>query len=357
VEQYAGEITSVMLRRGACFGSCPIYEVTLEADGTAVWNGERFVERLGRHRGEVDVNDLARLARFIERAGFFGWEPEYLGNVTDTPDYQLTVARRDQTKTVRQNAVDEPPDFWVIAAVVDGLAETVAWAPVDTPEGPPTEELPVNYRALPTAKSHRLVGFERAEVLTLRSYPPQYLLVVSGTKPYLNMEVELVPLVYVRQPEYWGIEVVGRLRGVGLPAVSPYTVSLALTGVLGTSGVEVIGADRSLSIDVPPDTAQSGSCRDWSADHDHQPPGAPVLRVRGTCRFPTAGYAVKLRRHEPQGINPADLLLDRIVHPPTGPAAQVVTDVEASYSEETEFEFETVTILPDGASVPVRDVH
>jgi hypothetical protein len=349
VEQYAAEITSVTLRRGACFGTCPIYEVTLSADGTAVWNGERFVERLGRHRGAVEVDDVARLARFVERAGFFGWEPEYLGNVTDTPDYHLTVARGDDLKTVRQNAVDEPPDFWVIAAVVDGLAESVNWVPEEQP--------PSDYLRLPTATSHRLLGFERAEVVTLRTYPPQYLLTVSGTKPYLNMEVELVPLVYVRQPEYWGIEVVGRLRGVGLPALSPYTVSLLLTGVLGTRGVEVIGADRSLRIDVPPDTTPSGDCRDWSAHHDHQPPGPPVLRVRGVCRFPTAGYAVELRRHEPQGINPADLLLDRIVQPPTGPVAQVVTDVEVRWSEETEFEYETVTILPDGASVPVQDVH
>jgi hypothetical protein len=31
--------------------------------------------------------------------------------------------------------------------------------------------------------------------------------------------------------------------------------------------------------------------------------------------------------------------------------------MEARYREETDFEFDTVTILPDGASVRVRDVH
>ena len=105
---------------------------------------------------------------------------------------------------------------------------------------------------LPAPASSRLIDFDRVEVVTLESFPPQFVLVVSGTKPFLNMDVSLVPLVYVRQPEYWGIEVVGRLPGgIGLPALAPYRVSLALAGSLGTQGIEVIGASRTERIDVP----------------------------------------------------------------------------------------------------------
>jgi len=228
---YAPEIVSIALRRGPCFGTCPVYEVTLAADGTATWNGERFVDRTGRHEGQVDLNDYGRLSRFVARAGFFDWAPEFLANVSDLPDYFLTVVTADETKTVRQNGTDRPADFWVIAALVDHLAEAVSWSPV--------------------------------------------------------------------------------------PPADP--------------------------------------CHDWSAVHRHQP--APsVLTVLGTCTFPTAGFTVELRRKAAQGINPRDLLLERVVHPPTGPVAQVVTDVEARYTEETEFDFQTVTILPDGPSIPVEDV-
>jgi hypothetical protein len=80
MEEYRGGMTSVTLRRGLCFGTCPMYEVTLTAEGSATWHGERFVDRLGYHEGQVDVNDFGRLARFIQRADFFGWEPEYLAN-------------------------------------------------------------------------------------------------------------------------------------------------------------------------------------------------------------------------------------------------------------------------------------
>ena len=99
-----------------------------------------------------------------------------------------------------------------------------------------------------------------------------------------------------------------------------------------------------------------GTCRDWYASHDHMPPGPQTLRVTGICTFPTAGYTVALRRHEPQGINPRDLLLDKVVTEPTGPVPDVITDVEVRYEEVTDVEYDTVTILPDGPSIQVQEV-
>lgn len=102
----------------------------------------------------------------------------------------------------------------------------------------------------PTSASVRLIDFDKAEVVG-GFVSGTYFLVVSGTKPYLNMTVELSPLIYVRQPEYWGIEVVGSLPGFGLPALAPYTVSIPLDGILGTKGIEVIGATKRQKIPVP----------------------------------------------------------------------------------------------------------
>ncbi len=141
------------------------------------------------------------------------------------------------------------------------------------------------YTNLPPAESCRLIDFDRVEIAVLESFPPQHVLTVTGTKPFLNMEVDLVPLVFVRQPEYWGIEVVGCLRGIGLPALAPYTVSMPLDGFVGTEGIEVIGATRSEKIEVASERPVR-DCGDWTAVHDREPPGPAVLRVRGRCRFP-----------------------------------------------------------------------
>lgn len=97
-------------------------------------------------------------------------------------------------------------------------------------------------------------------------------------------------------------------------------------------------------------------CRDWSAFHGSRPPAPKTLRVTGTCTFPTTGYRVELDRAEPQGINPKILLLNKtVIKPPddavTGPGT---SHVEASYEEVTDVEYDSVTILPGGPTIPVQ---
>lgn len=207
------------------------------------------------------------------------------------------------------------------------------------------------------ARSCRLLDFDTAEIVVLQGDPPQYVLAVTGTMPYSNMEVTLAPVVYVRRPEFWDIEVIGCAAGVVLPAEAPFSVTLALTGATGTEGIEVVGACRTERLVLPPPEEAQLPCGDWSAFLDIQPPGPPVLRVRAICTFGTAGYTATLERREPQGFNPRDLLLDLTVTAPTGPVAQVISEVEVRYEEETTAgAFDTVTIVPDGISVPVRVV-
>ena len=255
--------------------------------------------------------------------------------VTDRPGYSFEVVDVDPhiLRIRRGPAVDDPY----------GYAECPAM----------TDEHMAAYRGLPQATSSKRLDFTRAQILALRIFPPRFILRVSGTKPYANMDVTLVPFVYVQRPEYWEIEVVGTLSGLAVPMPTLYSVSLPLDGILGTRGIEVVGATRRQRFDVPERPGQQGRCFDWSAFLNRQPPQPPKLIVTGTCEFPTAGFTVELRRHEPQGINARDLLLDKVVTAPSGPVAQVITQVEARFEEETGAEFDTVTILPDGPTIPV----
>src|SRR5437016_3172361 len=97
------------------------------------------------------------------------------------------------------------------------------------------------FQALPPTSVCRVIDFTHAEVRP-GFVTNTFILIVSGMKPWLTMRVELHPLIYIRQPEYWGIEVVGCLTGIGLPVEVPYHVSMDISHVRGTKGIEVIGA-------------------------------------------------------------------------------------------------------------------
>ena len=102
----------------------------------------------------------------------------------------------------------------------------------------------------------QLIDFARAEVITPMIYPPQPRLVVQGVKPHPDVEVSLVPLAYVSQPPYHGIQVVAASTADG-PHVSqpianvPFSVELDLEGCTGSEGVEVIGETKTEQIAVP----------------------------------------------------------------------------------------------------------
>ena len=136
------------------------------------------------------------------------------------------------------------------------------------------------------------------------------------------------------------------------PAVEPSTLDLQL---YDTERLELRRQPEPAG--YQPD-APGLPCDEWTAYLDLQPPGPGLLRVRGVCTFPTAGYTATLERHQPQGFNPRDLLLDLTIAEPSGPVAQVVTEVEARFEEEARRDqYDTVTILPDGVSIAVEEVH
>jgi hypothetical protein len=104
--------------------------------------------------------------------------------------------------------------------------------------------------SLPPSTLCRRINFEHAQVVP-GIVPRSYFLIVSGKKPWASMTVELQALIYIQQPEYWGIEVVGCVSGVSLPVEVPYSVWLDITHVLGKQGIEVIGATKTEKIRVP----------------------------------------------------------------------------------------------------------
>jgi hypothetical protein len=67
-----------------------------------------------------------------------------------------------------------------------------------------------------------------------------YFLFLAGKKPHANTWVEIKPVVYVKQPEYWRIDVMECHSGdILLPTVMPYLFDQEITSTMGTKGIEL----------------------------------------------------------------------------------------------------------------------
>lgn len=107
----------------------------------------------------------------------------------------------------------------------------------------------------------------------------------------------------------------------------------------------------------PPFSPDFSYCEDWYAWHDSMPGTPPTLHVKGECTFPTGGYSVELEKDRSRSDEDR-LVLNLIVRePPDGVAVTTALEHKTvRYDEDIDHAYETVTILPDGVSIPVQEV-
>jgi hypothetical protein len=120
----------VRLERTACFGSCPIYAVTVHGDGRVVFVGKRFVRATGVRRATISRASVAKLYAAVRKARVFELDGRYdSSNVSDLPAARLAVRLRLQTKRIYHYLGDAsaPARLKALECLIDRTAKTVRW--------------------------------------------------------------------------------------------------------------------------------------------------------------------------------------------------------------------------------------
>jgi hypothetical protein len=106
-EQGAPVIT---LERTACFGGCPVYRLSVTADGAVGYEGRAHVRHLGVASGRINPERVNALLSEIERAGYFSFanrytpaEPACGRYSTDSPAAVTSVRVRDRMKRIEHD--------------------------------------------------------------------------------------------------------------------------------------------------------------------------------------------------------------------------------------------------------------
>lgn len=125
----AADIIEIRLQRTSCFGSCPVYTVTLHRDGTARYRGEQFVERVGEYEGRVGRTAFDALAELAVARHFFELGPFYEMLATDLPSTITTVVTRSDVWTVSDYGGAGPAALRDLERAIDIVAERIPWRP------------------------------------------------------------------------------------------------------------------------------------------------------------------------------------------------------------------------------------
>lgn len=137
-EQTVPQDTLITLERTGCYGMCPIYKVSISPDGTVVFEGKRFVKKVGTARSVITEEQIRELIGAFEKINYFELSDQYMGPddgckqwFTDHPSAITSITRNGKSKSVTHyygcRGLDVLKDLERLEQAIDDAVNTAQW--------------------------------------------------------------------------------------------------------------------------------------------------------------------------------------------------------------------------------------
>jgi hypothetical protein len=119
----------ITLERTACFGTCPIYKLTISGDGTVSYEGQDFVQVKGEQTASLSAAQIQDLVSAFEQAQFFTLTDYTHEDTTDSPSVITSMTLNGKTKTVNHYYGDDsaPQALFDLESKIDEITNSKQW--------------------------------------------------------------------------------------------------------------------------------------------------------------------------------------------------------------------------------------
>tara|TARA_B100000700_G_C14990740_1_gene831181 strand:+ start:1287 stop:1688 length:402 start_codon:yes stop_codon:yes gene_type:complete len=122
----------IYMKRTACYGTCPQYEISIYNNGLIQYDGKAFVDRLNCFQAILDENLIVRIKEKLENVNFFDFEQEYISPVTDIPSVILKVNLGQGAYTV-VDRLNGPKELKSLHSFIDSIyTDVITWENCNT---------------------------------------------------------------------------------------------------------------------------------------------------------------------------------------------------------------------------------
>ena len=81
----------ISLEKTACFGRCPVFKIIIYNNGEALYNGLKFVKKVGEHDLKVSKREIYKILTKAKKIGFNNLKSEYSERITDLPTTYIMI--------------------------------------------------------------------------------------------------------------------------------------------------------------------------------------------------------------------------------------------------------------------------
>lgn len=129
----------ISLERTTCFGTCPVYSVTIFEDGTVIYEGKQFVQNIGTYQYNIPSDNVERLIDKFHQINYFALDDSYYRNVSDLPTAITTFQTDSYKKTVTNYGRAGPESLQELEQLIDRFAGSQAMNEISVAENQPAK--------------------------------------------------------------------------------------------------------------------------------------------------------------------------------------------------------------------------
>ena len=120
------------LKRTACYGKCPQYELRLYANGLINYEGKMFVDKIGCFQFSISKKKIDQLFNLINEVNYFSFDDVYDAEVSDVPSIITEVNYQNKSHQIIDR-FKGPKELEKLYKLIDSYIETNdQWLVCDT---------------------------------------------------------------------------------------------------------------------------------------------------------------------------------------------------------------------------------
>jgi hypothetical protein len=91
----------IKMFKGPCFGSCPVYTLTIYEGGVVAYEGQRFTDKVGLYTKLMETNAYRELIKTFEDANMWSFQNAYKAQIPDMATVGITYYKDGDSKEVK----------------------------------------------------------------------------------------------------------------------------------------------------------------------------------------------------------------------------------------------------------------
>jgi hypothetical protein len=119
----------VYLERTPCYGQCPMYKFKIYNSGYALYEGKRFVEKLGTYETHFSAAVLEKIKTKVKDINYFGFRDQYPKTASDFPSVKTAIIIDGKRKEI-MDGTGAPSALKEFEKYLDSIKDSAEWRQV-----------------------------------------------------------------------------------------------------------------------------------------------------------------------------------------------------------------------------------